>query len=576
MKKLTALLLVGVLTISSLSGCGSSSGSASSASESASTADDSKTLRVCLASEPDHLDPALNATVDGAALASNSFVGLYTYNSDGEIVPALAESMEESDDGLNYTFTLKDDLKWSDGSDLTAADFEYAWKRAADPQTAADYAYLFDVFAKDADGNIEVEASEDGKTLSCTLASPCPYFMSLVAFPVFMPVKQEAVESASDWQTNPGSWASEAGFVSNGAFTLKEWNHNESMVYVKNPYFYDADNVELEELDYMLSADDTAKLAAYDAGDLDYVTPLPNDELANLKDNDEFGVLEELGTYYVVFNVNSSIFDGKTPEQASNMRKALGYLVDRQTVVDNIGQTNQVPANAFIPDTMSDGQGGIFKSNDDAYTYPDEASTGYYPIEVNVEKAVELLKEAGFEFDDNNMLSSETPIHLNYLTNDTTQHLAVAQQLQQDFAQIGVTMDIQTEDWQTFINDRNNANYDVCRGGWIADYDDPVNMLEIFVPNESDSGNDHPQLGFNSTAAAPDWTEYINLISEIKADTDLADREAKMHEAEDMLMDTGAVVPIYYYNEAYMQKSNVSGIYANVFGTRYFLYAKKS
>ncbi len=575
MKKLIALVLTGAMTMSLLSGCGSS-GNASTASESASNVSADAKLSVCIASEPDHLDPALNATVDGAALAVNSFVGLYTYDEAGEVVPALAADMQASEDGLEYTFTLKDDLKWSDGSDLTAKDFEYAWKRAANPETAADYAYLMDVFAKDANDEIDVKASDDGKTISCKLAAPCPYFMNLLAFPVFMPVKQEAVESASDWQTNPGSWCSEAGFVSNGAFTLAEWNHNESMRYVKNPYFYDADNVKLEELDYMLSADDSAKLAAYNAGDIDYVYPLPNDELANLKGNEEFHVDPQIGTYYVTFNVNSSIFEGKTPEQASNMRKALGYLIDRQTVVDNIAQTEQLPANTFIPDAMSDGNGGIFRTNDGDYKYPDEASTGYFPLEVNIDKAVELLKEAGYEFDDNNMLSSSTPIHLNYLTNDTTLHLAVSQQLQQDFAQIGVTMDIQTEDWQTFINDRNNGNYDVCRGGWVADYDDPINMLEMFVPNTNDSGNDHPRLGFESTDYAPDWTEYMDLIKEIKADADFADREAKMHKAEDLLMDTGAVSPIYFYNVAYMQKANVTGVYQNVFGTIYFLYASKS
>ena len=575
MKKLIALALIGAMTMSLLSGCGSSGKATDTAATASNVSSDAK-LSVCIASEPDHLDPALNATVDGAALAVNSFVGLYTYNEAGEVVPALAADMKESDDGLEFTFTLKDDLKWSDGSDLTAKDFEYAWKRAADPQTAADYSYLMSVFAEGADGTIDVKASDDGKTLTCKLAAPCPYFMNLLAFPVFMPVKQEAVEAASDWQTNPGSWCSEAGFVSNGAFTLAEWNHNESMRYVKNPYFYDAENVKIEELDYMLSADDSAKLAAYNAGDIDYVYPLPNDELANLKENEEFHVDPQIGTYYVTFNVNSPIFEGKTPEQASSMRKALGYLIDRQTVVDNIAQTEQQPANTFIPDAMSDGNGGKFKTNDGDYTYPDEASAGYYPLEVNVDKAVELLKEAGFEFDDNNMLSSSTPIHLNYLSNDTTLHLAVAQQLQQDFAQIGVTMDIQTEDWQTFVNDRNNGNYDVCRGGWVADYDDPINMLEMFVPNENDSGNDHPRLGFEPKEYAPDWTEYMDLIKEIKADSDYADREAKMHKAEDMLMDTGAVAPIYFYNVAYMQKANVTGVYQNVFGTIYFLYASKS
>ena len=579
MKKLMALLLTGAMTMSMLAGCGSkantgAAGGSGAAEGTAATND--KVFSACLASEPDHLDPALNSSVDGACLAVNSFVGLYTYNDKAEVVPALAESCEESEDKLTYTFTMKDGLKWSDGSDLTAKDFEYSWKRAADPNTASDYAYLMDVFAKDADGTINVKASEDGKTLTAVLHTPCPYFMSLMTFPVFMPVKQEAVEAASDWQTNPGSWASEAGFVSNGAFTLKEWKHNESMVYVKNPNFYDAANVGLEELHFMLSSDHTAMLAAYDAGNLDMIDEAPNDELSRLKELDEFHIAEQLGTYYIGFNVNSSLFEGKTPEQANAMRKAIGYLIDRQTIADNIGQTGQIPANSFIPVKMSDGNGGEFKTNDDAYTYPDKDSTGYYPIGVNVEKAVELLKEAGYKFDDNNMLDASTPIHLNYVINDNTGHVAIAQQIQQDVAQVGITMDIQTEDWQTFLNDRKNGNFDVAREGWVADYDDPVNFLEIFAPVEGDSGNDDMQLGINPKEYAPDWTAYRKLLEEIKSETDLAAREAKMHEAEDMLMDTGAVIPIYFYNDYYLLKPNVTGDYVNLYGFKYFMYVKKS
>lgn len=449
-------------------------------------------MRINLASEPDHLDPALNSSVDGAALASNSFVGLYTTDANNNVVPALADGMPEiSDDGLTYKITLKTYLKWSDGTHMNAYDFIYSWKRASDPNTASDYAYLFDVFAKDDDGVIKAEAT-DYDHLQFTLNAPCPYMMSLLAFPVFMPVPQKAVEAAKDWETNPGAWTSEAGFISNGAYTLKEWKHNESMVYVKNPYYYDADNVSVDELHFMLSADDTAILAAYQAGNLDYADTVPNGEIPTLKNLPDFHVIENLGTYYVGFNVKSSMFDGKTTEEANKMRQAMALLINRQYIIDTIGQTQQEAATSFIPSGMSDGHGGVFKENDDAYTYADQASKGYYSVDVNVDKAIELLKEAGFEFDDNNKLSSKTPIHINYLTNEGTGHEGVAQCMQQDFAKIGITMDISVEDWQTFLNDRKSGNFDVAREGWLADYDDPINMLEMFT---SDSGNNDCQLG---------------------------------------------------------------------------------
>lgn len=449
-------------------------------------------MRINLASEPDHLDPALNSSVDGAALASNSFVGLYTSNANDEIVPALADGMPTvSEDGTQYTINLKKYLKWSDGSPLTANDFVYSWKRAADPNTASDYGYLFDVFAKDENDVIKVQANGYDQ-LQFTLNAPCPYMMNLLAFPVYMPVPQKAIEAASDWQTNPGAWTAEAGFISNGAYTLKEWKHNESMVYVKNPNFYDAANVSVNELHFMLSADDTAILAAYKAGNLDYADTVPNGEIPTLKNWPDFHVIDNLGTYYVGFNVKSDMFKGKTADQANKMRRALALLVNRQYIIDTIGQTQQEPATSFIPTGMSDSHGGKFKENDDAYTYPDQASKGYYSVDVNVQGAIDLLKEAGFEFDENGKLSASTPIHINYLTNEGTGHEGVAQALQQDFAQIGITMDISVEDWQTFLNDRKSGNFDVAREGWLADYDDPINMLEMFT---SDSGNNDMQLG---------------------------------------------------------------------------------
>ncbi|MGN0802940.1 MAG: ABC transporter substrate-binding protein [Candidatus Faecivicinus sp.] len=458
---------------------------------------DADTLRINLASEPDKLDPALNSTVDGATLAASTFAGLYTYNADGELTPNVAEGYEVSEDGLTYTFTLKDGLKWSDGSDMTAADFEYSWKRAAATETAADYSYMFNGI-KGYPDELAVAASEDGKTFTVELSAPCAYFLDLAAFPTFFPVKQSEVEGAEGYLDadgnvlNPGAWATEAGFVSNGAYVLTEWVHNESMTYTKNPYYWDAENVKIETLQFMLSADDTAIYAAYQAGDLDFADTVPTDEIATLlaEENPEFHIVDELGTYYVSFNIKSDLFAGKTVEQAAAMRQAFSLLIDRQYIIDTVGQTGQKVATSFIPLGMMDGQGGMFKVNDDDYTYPVE--DGYYGVDVDTEAAIELLESAGFEFDDSGMLSADTPISFEYLTNETSGHVAIAECIQQDLAMVGIDMTIRTCDWNVFLNDRKAGNYDVARNGWIADFNDPINMLEMW---ETNSGNNDVQFG---------------------------------------------------------------------------------
>ena len=452
----------------------------------------SDTLRLNLASEPDYLDPALNSSVDGACLAANSFAGLYTYDAEGKCTPACADSYTVSEDGLTYTVKLKDGLKWSDGSDLTAADFEYSWKRAVDPKTAADYEYMFSGFAGyGTDEGIQVTAIDD-TTLEFVLSAPCAYMEDLMAFPTFYPVKQEAVEAAADWETNPGAWCKEAGFVSNGAYVCTGWNHDTSMTYEKNPYFYNADQVSIEKLEYMLSADDTAIYAAYNAGDLDFADSVPTDEIAGLlaANNPEFHIVDELGTYYVAFNANSKLFEGKTPAQAACMRQAFSLLIDRDYICENIGQTGQVAANAYIPLGMADGNGGIFKA---------DAKTGYYdPFAIvndhdaTVAKAKELLEAAGFTFGDDGKLSADTPIEIEYLTNESTGHVAIAESMQQDFEEVGIKMTIQTQDWNVFLEERKNGNFDIAREGWIADFNDPINMLEMWITS---SGNNDCQFG---------------------------------------------------------------------------------
>ena len=449
----------------------------------------SDTLRINLASEPAYVDPALNSSVDGACLVANSFAGLYTYDAEGKTAPDCAESYTVSEDGLNYVVTLKSGLKWSDGSDLTAADFEYSWKRAASDVTAADYAYMLDGFARDENGELMVTATDD-TTLEFTLSAPCAYMEDLMAFPTFFPVKQASVESYDDWETNPGHWCQDAGFVSNGAYVCTGWSHDTSMTYEKNPYYHRADEVTIEKLEFMLSDDDTAIYSAYNSGDVDFIDTVPTDEIANLLDNDEFYIVDNLGTYYAAFNCKSELFADKTPAQAACMRKAFCILIDRDYIVENIGQTGQKPASTFIPVGMADGNGGVFhESTDDGY-YDVEGIVN--DTEATIEEARTLLEAAGYKFDDNGMLSSETPISVEYLTNNGTGHIAVAEAMQQDLAVIGIDMTISQMDWNVFLEERKAGNYDFCREGWLADFNDPINMLEMWT---TDAGNNDCQFG---------------------------------------------------------------------------------
>ncbi len=453
------------------------------------------TLDLQIASEPDKLDPALNSTVDGACLAILNFSGLFAYDENGQLVPELADSYEMSEDGMTYTFTMKDGLKWSDGEALDANDVLYSWNRLADENTAADYSYLCSVFATKDDGTLDIEASEDGKTFTAHLNAPCAYFLDLCAFPAFYPVPQQAVEAADGADTNPGAWALEAGFVGSGPFVLTEWKHNESMTYEPNPNYWAADKVSMTKINFMLSSDDTAIYNAFQDGSLQFADTIPTDMMATVKDTPEYHKIPTLGTYYCGFNVNSDLFAGKTVEEAAAMREAFTLLIDRQYIVDAIAQANQEVANTFIPTGMSDGNGGEFRANDDAYTYPDEENVGYFnptDMEGNTEKAIELLKSAGYEFDESGMLSANTPINMTYLTNDSEGNVKIGEAIQQDFAMIGINVTVETREWSVFLNERKDGQFDFAREGWLADYNDPINMLEMW---ETTSGNNDMQFG---------------------------------------------------------------------------------
>ena len=289
---------------------------------------DDDTLRINISSEPVTLDPALGSSIDDTILALNSFAGLYAYDENSEPVPDLAEGVEISEDGLTYTFTMKPDLKWSDGSQLTAADFEWSWKRAAATGKASSL-NIIDGYPD----NLNVTASEDGRTLTVVLQAPAVHFLNIVSHSKCLPVHQATVEGAEGYKDDAGNildagaWAREAGFVSNGAFTLAEWKHDESMKYVKNPNYHRADEVTFESLEFMLSTDGTINLTAYEAGDLDFICTLPYD-VSDLFDRPDFHIVDWLATHYMLFNVKSDLL----PARRNSRRRTCdmhSLLIDR-------------------------------------------------------------------------------------------------------------------------------------------------------------------------------------------------------------------------------------------------------
>ena len=429
----------------------------------ASNANGADTLRICLASEPYTIDPSLNSAVDGACLISSAFSGLYGFGPDGKIGPACADHYTVSDDGLTWTVTLRDGLKWSDGSALTAADFAYAWQRTAADETMADYSYLFEIF-EGYPNALNIQALDD-VTLRFVLTAPCPSMESMMAFPTFYPQQRAAVEA------DPEGWCSEAGFVSNGPFTLTEWTHDGTMTFTKNPLWYDADRVSLQTLQFVLSADVSEMMRLYNSGGLDF---LDDYDPALLQDEAEHHVVTNLGLYYLSFNAASSLFADKTPEQAACMRLAMSLAIDRNAISAEVG--NQRAADTFIPRGMSDCAGGLFHPDDEpGYFDPDDPDA--------LDHARELLRSAGCTFDADGKLAE--PLTVRYVYNQSSGHARIASLVADSLAQLGIEVETTEMSWSDYLH-RDPATYDLARGGWIADFNDPREMLALWT---SDSPN---------------------------------------------------------------------------------------
>ena len=605
MKKRIAALILVLAMVLALAACGSKQEQPAEGSAAAEPAAAGSSLAVCLASEPDTIDPALNSAVDGATLLAHLFSGLakWSQDADGNLVIApdaaeeLVEGVENEDGTVTYTYTLRDGLVWSDGQPVTAGDFEFAWQRAASQELAADYGYMFevvdgydDVWADEPaeDAKLNVKAIDD-KTLEVTTASAIPYWNELLAFPTYFPVREDVVADEA-WATDPST------YVCNGMYTLAGWDHNSLITLQKNPNHPDADSVTMDTIEFYLSDDANNMLTNFKNGDWDFIDDVPTNEIAALKADypDEFKVEGQIGTYYVCWNINENILpEGSTltgvdAENAkAEIRNAITLLFDRNYIVNDVAQGGQVPASSFVAMGMTEPDGSEFYKNaghNDGYI-------GYYKVdedslEENFNAAVEVLKKY-YTFDEATGKFTDFPT-MTYLYNTSDAHKAIGEYLQSALDAVGITMNMENQEWATFLNTRKAGDYSIARNGWVADYNDPICFLDMWT---TASGNNDVQFGKGDHANVANysldltpfgldtkvengtWAEtYDVLISAIKSCTDPETRFAMMHVAEDMLMETGCICPIYYYTDLFMISDSVDGFFSNPLGYKYFMY----
>lgn len=588
MKKTLSLLLSLVFVVSLLAGCGNpgtttatptpdanpeTSGTPAPEGTPAPSAGGPFEITLNIASEPQSIDPALNSAVDGAIMLGHMFEGLMkwkdsgveTPGSDGtctnaELTEGQAESYEKvvNDDGtVTYTFKIRSDARWSDGKPVTAGDFVYSWQRLVTPETAADYNYMIDsvvnaneIMAGDMDPTELAVSAPDDSTFVVTLTSDLPYFLEVCAFPATFPVRQD-VTTKEDGTPNDQWTFDVASYLSNGPYKLTAWNHNSEIVMEPNEQYYDAANLGPDKITFKLMDDQNAMLSGFNSGELDFIEDVPQAELPSLIASGDLKIVDYIGTYYVCYQTQKAPFDDP------RVRQAFTLAVDRTFIVDKVTQAGQVPANGFVPAGVYDAAGSTgddFRTVGGAY-YSIEGDADY-SYEANCEKARELLAEAGYP-------NGEGFPVVEYLYNTSDAHKAVAEALQNMWeTELGVKVTLNNQEWAVFLQTRKDGNYSIARNGWIADYNDPMAFLDMWLTG---GGNNDAQYAN---------ADYDAKIQEAKNTTDPAARMQLMHEAENIIMGQDwALNPLYFYTQKYMLSDRVDGMFYTPLGYFFFSYA---
>lgn len=464
-------------------------------------------LRYNNSAEPQTLDPARMVGLPDVTVALGLFEGLTTLHPRTlRPMPGIAESWTVEDAGRTYRFRLRPSL-WSDGSPLAAADFAYAWRRVLQPDTGAAYASLFQC--------VESFRPLDGLTLEVRLRDPVPYFLELAAFATFAPVQRRCIEA------HDRAWTRPEHLVCNGPFTLAEWRPFERIVLRKNPRYWDAARVALDEVRVFAITDSETALKKYLNGEVDWIREVPGPKIADAARLPGFRYSPQLNTYFFRFNVT------RPPLDDPRVRKAFSLAVDKESIARHLLRAGQRPARSFVPPILP----------------------GYTPAKgpaCDPAEARRLLAQAGFP-------GGRSFPRLTLLYNSSESHQQIAETLQHMWrTELGIRVALFNQEWGVYQNSMRTRDYDIARSSWVGDYADPSTFLDCFG-----AGNGNNRTGWSNA-------EYDRLLALAAAEAHAARRAGLYRQAERILVcDEMPILPLYFYVNAYLVHPRVQGVYDN-------------
>ncbi len=552
-RKLSIMLAMVMVGSTLLAGCGKSEPQTipttteeTTAEETApATASGAQELTFVLSNEPDGIDPSITNNSFAATFISNCFEGLVTNDESGSVVPGSAETWDISEDGTVYTFHLRAGLKWSDGTDLTAEDFVYAIQRVLTPETTAQYVSMITTYVAGAqefyDGTGTADSlgvkAVDAKTLEITLIQPTSFFIDVLSMWVYDPVQKATIEANGDkWTTTPET------YVCNGPYKITEMNMGESVVLERNENYWDNANTTMDKITLRYILDTSTALTAYESGEVDGIRNVPASDVTRLKAEDA-GVqtVPSFGTVYYLINCE------KEPYNNPLVRKALNLAIDRQSIIDNVVQIDAQPAYNFIS------PGYVVNGVD----LTDGRSDRELSATANVEAAQAALAEAGYPNGE-----GFPTLQLSYYSDDTVKKVveALAEMLKTN---LGIKVEITSNDWAIYYEDVQKGNYEVAAMGWSADYMHPMSFLPLLVTKDVSNNS------FYSNS------EYDALVKQVMSETDATKALDLMRQAEDLVMNDYPYINLYYKANNFLMKNNVTGFYMTASGNLYFKHAVK-
>lgn len=500
-----------------------------------------KVLYLNNGNEPTTFDPSVGFDAVSWNALNNLMEGLTRLGEDHLPKEATAETIDVSEDGLTYTFNIREDAKWSNGDAVTANDFLYGWTRMLDPNTASPAAFL-GYFIEGAEafntgeGTIEDVGMKvvDEKTFEVKLTAPTDAFLNIITNPSFFPVNEKVATENPEWFTEADS------FVGNGPFQLAAWEHDVKMVFEKNAEYWDAETVKLDKVEWAMVNDSNTEYQMYEANELD-VSDVPAELSEQLMDSDEVSVQDQAGTYFYRFNTTMEPFTN------AKIRKAFALAVNQEQIVEFVTKNGEKPAHGFVSYGFQGPDGKDFRD-----------AVGNL-VEFNAEEAKKLLEE-GMAEEGYETLPTVT---LTYATSDTHQNIAVALQAQFKEA-LGVDVELANVESSVFASEQKELKYQLSRSSFLHDYADPVNAIESFI-----TGSSMNRTGWSNA-------EFDKLIADAKAETDPAVRWKHLMDAEKLLMEEAPIFPIHFYNQVALQKPGLSGIVRHPVGYLELKWADKS